>query len=96
VISNKDYSVFFTYKIGSVKGSDLFLYIQIYIMIGISKKPLCFRSNIEYNLYQSTNTGITVHRQFIFSLTSEKDPGEDASSPPYKEDSLKFSFADTV
>ena len=65
-------------------------------MIGISKNPLCFRSNIDYNLYQSTNTGRTVHRQFIFSLTSEKDAGAEASYPPYKGESLKFSFADTV
>ena len=96
MISNKDSSLFFTYKIGSVKGTDLFLYIQIYITIGISKNPLCFRSNIEYNLYQSTNTGIPVQRQFIFSLTSEKEAGAEASYPPYKGESIKFSFADTV
>ena len=83
MISNKDSSVFFTYKIGSVKGFDFFLYIQIYITIGISKNPLCFRSNIEYSLYYSSSTGITVHLQFMFSPATGKEAGEEASNPPY-------------
>ena len=81
--SEKEKGFFFTYKIGSVKGTDLFLYIQIYITIGISKNPLCFRSNIDYTLYYSSSTGIIVHLQFMFSPATGKEAGEEASKPPY-------------
>ena len=35
-----------------------------------------------------------ISNTYVALFTS--DPGEDASSPPYKGESLKFSFADTV
>ena len=91
--SGKEKEFFFTYKIGSVKGTDLFLYIQIYITIGISKNPLCFRSNIEYSLYYSSSTGIIVHLQFILLLAFEKVPGEEAVS---KSLATNSSFAPTI